>query len=131
MMSVEPLETRSTMPSARPMPGATSTAPLMVTMSTSTPSFANDVAAAARMAGGQSPSGKVREGLHRRGVRHGRLQAAVAVAQLGQHLQLHAALDEQVGARDAQVGHAVGHELHDVVRAHEEDVERDSRRRGW
>ncbi len=44
MMSVEPLETRSTMPSARPMPGATSTAPLMVTMSTSTPSFANDVA---------------------------------------------------------------------------------------
>ncbi len=46
MTSVDPLETRSTMPSARPMLGATSTAPLMVTMSTSMPSRAKDLAAA-------------------------------------------------------------------------------------
>ena len=42
MTSVEPDDTRSTMPSARPSRGATSTAPLIVTTSTGTPSRSND-----------------------------------------------------------------------------------------
>jgi hypothetical protein len=46
MTRVEPLDTRSTMPSARPIRGATSTAPLMVTMSVSMPSFEKLAAAA-------------------------------------------------------------------------------------
>jgi hypothetical protein len=79
-----------------------------------------------RVARGQAQPGQVLQAASRRLVGHRRLQAAVAVAQLGQDLQLGASLDEQVGAGDAQVGDPVGHELDDVVGAHEEDVQREA-----
>ena len=44
----------------------------------------------------------------------------------GRWLELGPGLEEQVGAGDAQVGHAVGHELDDVVGAHEEDIQREA-----
>ena len=112
------------MASARPSRGATSTAPERVMTSTAmrrsakkrrvTSGWAVATRCPARSAIG--PDGRVR--------RHGRGKAAAAVAERAQDGQLGAGLGEEVLAGDPEVGHAVADELDDVVRAHEEDVDR-------
>ena len=75
--------------------------------------------------GGQPVSGQVLERSRRRVVGHGRLQATVAVAELDEDVEVGTTLDEQVRSGDAEIGHAVGHELDDVIGAHEQDVQRE------
>jgi hypothetical protein len=110
---VEPVATRSTIASASPRRGATSTAPEIGITST----------AICRVGGGDSQSGEILQPARRGVGRNGRRQAAAAIAKLPDARQLRAGFDQEVDAGDAQVGHAVADELDDVVRPHEQDVE--------
>ena len=55
--------------------------------------------------------------------RDGRGEAAAPEAEKADGRQVDAGLAQQIDARDAEVGHAVADELHDVVRSDEEDVQ--------
>jgi hypothetical protein len=60
----------------------------------------------------------------RRGRGDRRLEPAASIAQSQEHRQIGAGLGQEVAPRDAEVRHAIPHELDDVVRPHEEDVDR-------
>ena len=79
--SVEPVETRSTMPSARPSRGATSTAPEIGMISTAMPAPVEEAARRVRVGGGDAQAGQVLDGLVRRVVRDGGGEPAAAVAE--------------------------------------------------
>ena len=76
-----------------------------------------------RMGGRNPQAGQVLDSLVGRIVRDRGREAALAVAEVADARQLRARLGQQVDAGDAEVRHAVAHELDDVVRAHEEYVE--------
>ena len=123
MTSVEPVETRSTIASASPSRGATSTAPEIGMTSTGMPSLLEEPARGVRVGRRDPQAGQVLDGLLRRVVRDGRGEPAAPVAEVADARQLGAGLGQQVDAGDPEVGDAVADELDDVVRAHEQDVE--------
>jgi hypothetical protein len=118
---VEPVETRSTIASARPSRGATSTAPEIEMTSA-----AMDREEASGCVGVGGRDAEPRELLDRLvgGVgRDGRREPATAEAQRPEPGQLGTGLDKQVDAGDAQVGDTVADELDHVVGPDEQDVE--------
>ena len=123
MTRVDPVETRSTIASARPSRGATSTAPEIGMMSTSMPSLGEEAAGRVRVRGRDAQARKVLDRLVRGVVRDGRREPAAAVAEVADARQLRAGLGEQVDAGHPEVGDPVADELDDVVGPHEQDVE--------
>ena len=123
MTSVEPVETRSTIASASPRRGATSTAPEIGMMSTAMPALREEPPGAVRVRRRDAQPGEILDRLVGRVGGYGGGEAAPAVPELADARQLGAGLGQEVDARDAQVRHAVADELDDVVRADEEDVE--------
>ena len=124
MDRVEPVDTRSTMASARPSRGATSTAPDSEMTSTAIPWEAKKRRAmlgcdVATLAPARSPIAWSGESDG-----HGGRQATAAVAKIPEHRQVGAALGEDVHAGHARVRDAVGDELDHVAGAHEQDVQR-------
>ena len=123
MASVEPVETRSTIASARPSRGATSTAPEIGMISTAMPRSAKNRRAvfgwAVATRRPARSSTVVRCGV----VRDRGGEPAAAVAERPDLRQVGAGLAQQVDAGDAEVGDAVADELDDVVGPDEQDVE--------
>ncbi len=123
MTSVEPVETRSTIASARPSRGATSTAPEIGHDVDRDAPLVEEPAGGVRMGGRDPQTGQVLDGPVRRvGGDRGR-QAAATVAEVADTRQFGARLAQQVDAGDPQVGDAVPDELDDVVGPDEQDVE--------
>ena len=124
MARVEPVETRSTIASARPSRGATSTAPDSEMTSTGMPWSAKNrrVTLGCEVAI-RTPARSAMASYGRVGG-HGGDEPAAPVAQLAEHRKVDAALGQDVAARDARVGDAVVDELDDVAGPHEQDVER-------
>ena len=120
---VEPVETRSTMASASPRRGATSTAPEIGITSTGNRARFEEPTRGVRVGCRDPQAGQVLDGLVRQIIRNGGGEAALPVAEVADPRQLRARLGQQVDAGDAEVRHAVADELDDVVRAHEEHVE--------
>ena len=131
--SVEPVETRSTIASARPSRGATSTAPEIGMISTGMPRSVEEPAGGVRVGRRDAQAGEVLDAPVRRVVGDRGREPAPAVAERADPRQLGAGLGEEVDAGDAEVGDAVADELDDVVRPDEQDVEvvvLDAARRG-
>ena len=124
MTSVEPVETRSTIASARPEPGRD------LDGAGDRDDLDRD-AAAPRRTGGRCSGGRWRRAGParsvdrpvRRVVGDGGRKPAAAIAELANPRQLRAGLADQVVAGDAEVGDAVTDELDDVVGPDEQDVE--------
>ena len=120
---VEPVETRSTIASASPSRGATSTAPEIGMTSTGIERDFEEPTRGVRVGGCHAQAGQILDGLVGRVVRDGCREATPPVAEVTDARQLGARLGQQVDAGDPEVGHAVADELDDVVRAHEQDIE--------
>ena len=120
---VDPVDTRSTIASARPSRGATSTAPEIEMTSTASPACSKN----RRVVFGWAVAIRrpARSSIVRRSLSAGTAaaQAALSVAERSQTRQLGAGLGEQVLARDAEIRDAVPDELDDVVRPDEQDVQ--------
>ena len=123
MTRVEPVETRSTMPSARPEPRRDLDRARDRDDVHGDAARLEEATGRVRVGRGDPQAGQVLDGLLGRVGGDGGRQPATAVAEGPDARQLGAGLGQQVDAGDAEVGHAVADELDDVVRAHEQDVE--------
>ena len=130
--SVEPVDTRSTITSAMPRCGAISAAPETGTTSTALPALGEELRGDARedgrhaRAGRQVPRCVVRPLSSRR--RHD--EAAAPERQVRELVEVASGLAHEVPPGDAGVRRAVGDELGDVLRAHEERLELAAERGG-
>ena len=124
MTRVEPVETRSTIASARPSRGATSTAPEIGMMSTAMPRCCEEPPRGVRVGRRDAQAGEVLDasGTARRSGRRRRAGSGRSRASRTRGSSAPVSREE-VDAGDAEVGDAVADELDDVVRAHEQDVE--------
>ena len=121
MRSVLPLETRSTIASASPSRGASSTEPC--TSTSSIGSGSSSRASRGKLVATRAPR-EIVERLHGRLGRHRGLERARAEAEPRELADVGAALPHDVEAGDAAVDDAVLHVLGDVVGAHEQRLDR-------
>ena len=124
MRSVLPLETRSTIASARPSRGATSTEPVTRTSSTSSPRSRRSSRGESRVHRRDTQPVEIVEPARARLGRDGGLERARAEPERDELVHLRPALANEVGARDPAVDDAVLHVLGHVGSAHEHDVDR-------
>ena len=124
MRNVLPLETRSTIASASPSRGATSTEPVTRTSSTSTPALAEKLRGESRVHGRDAQPVEIVEPARARLGRDGGLERARAEPERDELVHLRPALANEIGARDPAVDDAVLHVLGDVRGPHEHDVDR-------
>ena len=122
--SVLPLETRSTIASARPSRGAISTEPVTSTSSGCYSPFEQDLAGEVWVGGRDVQAGELLHRRDRRLLGHRRFEAAPAEAEPQEFGHVRAALAHEVGAGDPAVDDAVLHVLGDVRGAHEQHVDR-------
>ena len=125
MRSVFPLETRSTIASASPRRGATSTEPVTSTSSTSTPRSPSSVRASTRVHGRDAEAGEVRRAdsaVDSCGTAASSVQAPKPSR--SSSLTRAPRSTHEVGAGDAAVDDAVLDVLGDVRGAHEQHLDR-------
>ena len=124
MTSVEPVETRSTIASARPSRGATSTAPEIGMISTAMPRSSKKRRAVFGWAVATRRPARSSTVWYGAVVRDGGGQPAAAVAERrGRAAARRRSRSSRSMPVMPEVGDAVADELDDVVRAHEQDVE--------
>ena len=122
--SVDPVDTRSTIPSATPEPRSDLDRTRQRHDVDGDPLAREEAPRDVGVGRRDAVAGELGDRLVRGVGRHRGGKPAATVPELAHDRQLRARLGQQVAAGDAQVRHAVADELDHVARAHEQDVER-------